>query len=393
MNQPPSLAPPTSAFITNSGTQSLIVPGLPNPVPFSNHLEFLRVLLAACDGCLLESPFLYQDFAPLVHGLNLAGKSVELISTCAVKSEDQLDKPYSLRNFGQSFKAATGSWPVIHLNQALHSKIYLFYRNEVALAGVVTSANLTGSGLTRSHETGVLVTEHAELEKLAKIARSRLDFVYLTEYQIGQLCAAADWYQGDYVRRGDVNVGLGNILNTYVTPGAGNPGIQLASTATYYIKISGVTDHPILPENCETFDEPHTTLGFAKNPSNIRLGDCLLEVAVGGKCFLPYYACASMPFERTPEEQAKNADFKRWPYYVWANNFALRYGANWFKAPIYYDPVVEDFKRVHPGISVTQAGKVHFVPAMQMGNSYILVTREFGEFVRQRIDAWHTPQE
>jgi hypothetical protein len=202
MSQPPSLTPPSGAFITNGGIQSPDVPGLPNLVPFSNHLELLRALLAECDGCLLESPFLYQDFAPLVHGLNLAGKSVELISTCAVKGEDQLDKAYSLRNFGQSFKAATGSWPAIHLNQALHSKIYLFYRKEVAFAGVVTSANLTGSGLTRSHETGVLVTAHDELEQLAKIARSRLDFIYLTEYQIGRLCAAADWYQGDYVRRG-----------------------------------------------------------------------------------------------------------------------------------------------------------------------------------------------
>ena len=100
-------------------------------------------------------------------------------------------------------------------------------------------------------------------------------------------------YGRDYARKGDVNIGLGNILNAYVTPGAGNPDVRLAGTATYYIKVSGVTERPILPEDRQPFDEPHTTLDFAKQPNNIRLGDCLLEVAVGGKCFLPYYACAS----------------------------------------------------------------------------------------------------
>ena len=391
MNQPFPATSSSGAFITNDGSQSAGIPGLPSQVAFANHLELLRALLGACDACLLVSPFLYRDFAPLVDGLKLTGKSVELISTCATKGEDQLDKPYALRNFGQSFQAATGSWPEIHLNQSLHSKIYLFYRKEVPFAGVVTSANLTDAGLTRSHETGVLITSHSELTQLVKIARKHLDFIYLTEYQIGKLCAAADWYQRDYVRKAALDVGLGNILKAYVTPGAGNPNIQLAPTTTYYIKVSGVTDRPILPGDREPFDEPHTTLDFAKQPSNIRLGDCLLEVAVGGKCFLPYYACASASFERTPEEQEANEDYRRWPYYVYANNLALDYGANWFKAPIYYDQVVADFQREHPDIRVTKAGKDHFVPAMQMGNSYILVTREFGEFVRQRIDAWREP--
>ena len=389
----PALKPRLGAFITNGESQSLKIPGQEIAVLFNNHLELLRALLGECDACLLESPFLYKDFGPLVQGLKLTGTSVELISTCAARGEDQLDKPYALRNFAQIFQAATGSWPAMHLNQSLHSKIYLFYRATVPFAGVITSANLTNSGLTRSHETGVLVTGQAELDELAAIARSRLDFVYLTEYQIGKLCAAADVYGRDYTRKGDVNIGLGNILNTYVTPGAGNPDVRLAGTATYYIKVSGVTERPILPEDRQPFDEPHTTLDFAKQPNNIRLGDCLLEVAVGGKCFLPYYACASAAFERTEQEQEANEDLRRWPYYVFANNLSLNYGSNWFKAPIYYDPVVAEFKRSHPSISVTQAGKDHFMPAMQMGHSYIPVTREFGEFVRKTIDAFRAPEE
>jgi hypothetical protein len=125
------------------------------------------------------------------------------------------------------------------------------------------------------------------------------------------LCAAADVYGRDYTRNGDVNIGLGNILNTYVTPGAGNPDVRLAGTATYYIKVSGVTERAILPEHRQPFDEPHTTLDFAKQSNNIRLGDCLLEVAVGGKCFLPYYACASAAFERTKQSSCQEKESRR----------------------------------------------------------------------------------
>ncbi len=86
--------PRSGSFITNGESQSLKIPGQEIAVLFNNHLELLRALLGECDACLLESPFLYKDFGPLVQGLKLTGKSVELISTCAARGEDQLDKPY-----------------------------------------------------------------------------------------------------------------------------------------------------------------------------------------------------------------------------------------------------------------------------------------------------------
>jgi hypothetical protein len=49
---------------------------------------------------------------------------------------------------------------------------------------------------------------------------------------------------------------------------------------------------------------------------------------------------------------------------------------------------VEDFLKAHPGVPVTMAGGHHLMGAIQMGNSYFEVTREFGEFVRNRIDAF-----
>lgn len=88
-----------------------------------------------------------------------------------------------------------------------------------------------------------------------------------------------------------------------------------------------------------------------------------------------------------------NPDHRRWPFYVYGNNLSLHYGEQWFRAPIGIDPTVELFKALHPGIAVTMAGKDHIKGAIQMGNSYFQVTKEFGEFVRREIDAFVEPSQ
>jgi len=65
---------------------------------------------------------------------------------------------------------------------------------------------------------------------------------------------------------------------------------------------------------------------------------------------------------------------------------SLNYGSKWFEEPLMYDSIVSDFKKTNPSTSVTAAGKDHFKGVIQMGHSYIKVTNEFGEYVRQMID-------
>lgn len=359
------------------------------PIAATNHFELIRSLLPLADAAFLVSPFLYEDFSAFFSGLDLNGTSVELVTTCAPLGTDQLKKPFSLRSFSNLAEASTGRWPTIGLDQALHSKIYIFLKNKIPFAGVVSSANLTGSGLRTNHETGVLLLDGDSLRQLIDEVRSNLDYVNISQYQIDKLCAAAEAAKKEIPIIGNnQDFGLKNILNNYCTPSAGNRRIKLRDYADYYIKVSGVSDKPILVEDQRAFDEPHCELSFAKSPNNIRLGDCLLEVAVGGMCFLSYYTCTSQVFERSKEEKNSDPDHRRWPYYILANNLSLHYGKAWFKKPLYYNEVVEKFKSKCPNVSVTKAGKDHFVGAIQLGHSYVRVTREFGSFVRREIDAF-----
>jgi len=381
-------------FVSNGSPAALTLRPEIGSIEFTDHLTLVRQLLVHCDSCLLVSPFLYREFAPLVEGLTLKAQRVELVTSCAPRGQDQFEKPFALRSFGRTFKEKLGYWPEISINQSLHSKIYIFSIAGTPFAGIVTSANLTEAGLSRNHETGVAITQAARLVELSALAMSRLNYVHLKEDQVDQLCNAVDAYQGRYGRNdeGDVDVGLENILNTYSTPSAENRDAVLSSFANYYVKVSGVKDRPILPENQRAFAEPRTELDFAKSPDKFRIGDCLLEVAVGGKCFLSYYACASAPHERTERERSSDPDFARWPYYVYANNLSLHYGAAWFEAPIYYDALIGEFKALYPATSVTTAGGDHLLGPIQMGNSYFQVTPEFGKFVRSKIDAFVPPR-
>lgn len=360
-----------------------------------SHFKVIRDLLSQADDVILVSPFLYSDFETFFSGLMLPGlKTLTIVTTCRPDKDDQLEKPFSIKSFTENLKSCSPvKWPTIHIDQKLHGKIYLFKKDGNYLCGIVTSANLTAPGLNHNHEWGILVRDVSVLSLLEHQVLSSVDYVSITEHQLNLLCVTAETFKKDPKAGAkdpvkDVDIGLGSILNNYCTPSAGNKSVTLRKKAKFFIKVSGVRDHPILPEHRTPFNEPHAVLDFAKNPKGIEIGDCLIEVAVGGKCFLSYYACASAVYERTPQEKALNPDHKRWPFYVFANNLSLAYGSTWFDAPLYYDEILKEFKAANKGLHATPSGKDDLKGPIQMGHSYFSVTEEFGKFVKHKIDEY-----
>jgi phosphatidylserine/phosphatidylglycerophosphate/cardiolipin synthase-like enzyme len=58
--------------------------------------------------------------------------------------------------------------------------------------GIVTSANLTNGGLRNNSETGLLITDERALVDIRNRIQRNIDYVHLTEQQIGLFCAAVD---------------------------------------------------------------------------------------------------------------------------------------------------------------------------------------------------------
>lgn len=352
-----------------------------------NHEELLTVLIPQCDKVIIASPFLMNEFDKFFENINIQNVEFELITTCKAKGDEQIVKPFQMKNFGTVIKRLTQKWPEIHLINSLHSKIYLFYKSKKTILGIVTSANFTNNGLVKNHETGVILQDSNILQDLELDLKNNLEYISLAEFQIDKLCAIVDLMKKEkrYEKQEDININLLKNIEKNCTPSAGNRNIKLRDSATYYISVAGVTENPILPQDKRKVIKPHSDIWFAKEPKTMKEGDCLLEVAVGGKCFLSYYAIASRVFTRTIEEQ-KNKEYKRWPFYVYANNLSLNYGEKWFDKPLYYKDIIEEFKIKFPNTPVTASGKDSFVGAIQIGHSFVKVTREFGEFVRKRID-------
>lgn len=354
-----------------------------------NHFQLIRGLLREFKSAIFISPFLFDDFNILFENSITPKHAIELITSCAPRGDDQFRKPHALNSFAKCMQQKTGSWPVISIDQNLHSKIYIFSKDGIPRVGVVTSANLTLSGLIYNNETGIALQDTEILNKIIRSAKSQLDYINITDYQIDLMLSVVQTItrlrKNDTLQ--DEEIGLSNILNNNCTPSHGNTSITLKNDAKFYIKVSGEQEAPILPKDKEQFNDPQTELTFAKPPMNINQGDCLLEVAVGGACFLSYYCCASGVFERTAVEKKASKAHTRWPFYMHCNNLSISYGGNWFDDPLYYDKVIEEFLKKNPSSSVTPSGKKHIKGAIQFSNSYFEVTKEFGGFVREKIDS------
>lgn len=353
----------------------------------NDHFELVRVFLRRFEQAFLVSPFLFEDFGPLFAGIDLREKRLELVTSFSARGNDLLTKPFSMRSFGDLVQEKTNVWPPIHVDQSLHSKVFVFYDGGRPVVGIVTSANLTHGGLQNNSETGIVLTDETTLVDIRDRVERNIDYVHITEQQIGILCGVVNSFRSSYPPGPDIDIGLPGMLKKYCAPSAGNSNVMLGSGAKFFIKVSGVKDDPIRIIDKRSFDTPHPDLSFAKMPTPIRVGDVLIEAAVGAKAFLTYYVSSSGGYMRSPDEQKRNAHHARWKYYMYGNNCAPAYGRSWFEDPLFYDDVIKQFKSLHPTVAVTAAGGDHIQPAINYGHSFLEITKEFGEFVTDLIDA------
>ena len=401
-----------SIIVSNLFPGEAFIPAVDHTIRWDNHLSLFKSLLDLSDSIFLVSPFLSSNVDSLFSGMSFSDKKVELITTCAPIGDDHFRKPYQLDSYCKYFTRVTGKWPEVGIDQSLHSKVYVFSKDKVPFAGIVTSANLTNNGMVSNNETGVLVLCTEALEQLISVSREGLDFVSLKSNVIERLIMQVQHCNLDVLGFPDdvlssikaknphfdlksifdeiqsVDLKLINGLERVAVPSGANRNISFAESARYFIKVSGDRERPILPEDREPINTTESMLVFGKKPKRLRINDCIIEVAVGGACFLSYYRCTSPVYQFSERERRVDRDKDRWPFYVYGRNLSLNYGPTWFEDPFYYDPIVEEFKHLYPDCAVTENGGHSIKNAVQMSNSYFEVTREFGEFITQKINAY-----
>jgi len=103
-------------------------------------------------------------------------KRVHLITTLQPNSIDQIKKIRSLVSLIENKQIKNkGIQCQISLNNKLHGKIYIFKKSGFSFSAIISSANLTDSGLLFNHEWGVEFSDISIIEALEKSIISSID--------------------------------------------------------------------------------------------------------------------------------------------------------------------------------------------------------------------------
>lgn len=355
------------------------------------HDVVLGELIAGATDILFASPFIYEDFDAFARRHDFSRvRTFTLVTTIAPRGDDQLRKPDALLSL---FAALRARWPHVRLtvrvDNRLHGKIYLFWAEEQLQAGIITSANLTGSGLEANHEWGVLLNETALLEALHQQIEATIEYPYISEDLLRQMALVADQYRRDHPnlsKQIDIDA-LAYALKS--APKAGEQartreGLEGGSRRVF-LKPWGTKERPVQKVDQEDFSEWEQRLHFPKGrPSDVRPEDLVVAFATGDRCVLSLFRVLRRPEERPAAEQAADPDAARWPWFIPGQNQTRGLGAAWWQQDLTIDALAEAFRSVFPGVPLTHAG-AGSLGALNYGAGRLRLSDGFGAFVVERL--------
>lgn len=354
-----------------------------------SHGQLVSDLLVGCEEALFCSPFLYDDFAPWLHGLDLSSlRKLTLLTTLAPLGDDQLRKPHALMSLLAGLRR---DWPavqlVIQIDNKLHGKVYLFRRNGCWSDGIVTSANFTHSGLLGRHEWGVHLQDPAALNQLRLDLDSVVEFPYVSEELLRQMCLFVDQYRRDNPHRKpsvDVDASLLNALKMAPKAMSGSQSVD-QDGLQFFLKPWGTKEEPVLRSERRNFGEEQGNLDFPKQkPSDVRPGDVVVTFGTGSRAPLSVHKSLSWPEERASDVQQADEHARRWPWFVFAQNLTPNLGASWWEQDLTIDSLASEFQQSFPDASISASGGSS-LGAFQFGAGRLRLSQEFGRYLVARL--------
>lgn len=349
---------------------------------YSNHGSvFSNLLDSDVTDLFLVSPFITSDFHDLFITFKLAGlKSITLVTTLKENDKDQITKPGALKSFYEMTRSKCPSAKVkVHIDNSLHGKIYIF-KTRNAVKAIVTSANLTRSGLYNNHEWGLLIDSIEEITQLENEVLESIDYPDVTEFFVDRLMMYSEQYQKINPDWGKLILPQSNILEDVY-----NQGQKNKKTPKYYLKPVGVSEDPIYKEHKRDFSELHQDLYFSKKGTGaICAGDVVITTAVGCGCLLSYFEITGSPQEATANEKLADPWKERWPFHIQGRNKSQKYGGSWWEYDLDRKVLLEEFLRKYPDKLVTASGGLT-LGTLNFGNDKVEITKAFADFLIENI--------
>ena len=346
-----------------------------------NHSKRLKELFLESNNVILISPFLMTDFADFFGEIDLSQLSnIHLITTLSPKSFDQIKKISSLISFIEfpDIKDKSVS-SQISLNNKLHGKIYIFKNNNNYLSAIISSANLTESGLSRNHEWGVEITDEVEIEKLETSILSSIEFSNLTFKEIYRMQQATT----DFLKKQpqtearDIDLKLTDLLTSSSWNSSLNGSFEI------WLKPIGVIATQVTEDRL--FAKREEKLNFSKlRPNGVKPNDILITYGVGTTKVLSIYKVTSFPKIVSEKEIEEDDWLERWPWYVEAFNLTPNFGATWSKYNLYINLLKEEFLTSYPDEAITAVGG-QTLGALNYGKDKLKLSNNFAKFIIDKV--------
>jgi HKD family nuclease len=355
---------------------------LNNLINNENHFHRLKDLFTQSDTIFLASPFLMPDFTDFLSEVNLDRlKKIEILTTLPPCSFEQIKKITSLISLIEFPPIKNKEINcTISVNNKLHGKIYIFKANGSFISAIISSANFTGSGLSRNHEWGIEIFNKTQIEQLLNSIQNTIEFSDITFDELRRMYLAATDFLAKDPQTEQRNIDL--VLTDFLI--SANWKRQLASTNDYWLKPIGVSDMPVT-EN-RLFNELNYNLHFSKQrPNGVKPNDVLICYGVGTTKILSVYKATSFPIKATDEEIEEEGEWlERWPWYVEAQNLTPSYGETWFQHNLYKHDLLNEYLKLYPDKPITAVGN-QTLGALNFGKDKLKLDTDFAKFIISKV--------
>lgn len=334
----------------------------------ADHLSELQAMAKDADEIILASPFLSKNVTSLIESVvkPCAIKKITLV-TVLEKFDQGLTKPDILYNFIECCEN-NGIEREILIDEALHSKVYLFCKDNQPSQAILTSANFTSNGLKVNHEMGVVISESEALHHLMRVITK--DTRSISKDDVLKLQHGAREYIKTHKipQNNKINFNPWNLLD------ATGDASQVYVERQYFLKPCGWAENPYVQH--EPLGEQ---LHFSKRGKpKVNKGDILICYAVGPTKLLGYYEIVS-------DELGYTSDDDRWPWYVKSECLSPKYSNSWWNEDLKIKGVAESYMAQYPNDALTYNGGFT-LGALQWGIDKIRLNTKFAEYLIDEIN-------
>ncbi|MDT7542789.1 MAG: hypothetical protein QOE33_2693 [Acidobacteriota bacterium] len=156
-----------------------------------------------------------------------------------------------------------------------------------------------------------------------------------------------------------------------------------AGERQFWIKPWGHPDFS--PEEGEqVFNDSTITIGFARTPNSVRVGDVLIVYRIKVSKLMFVAEVVASPVHVTAEEMERHPHLKRWQWNIETRNLTPTFGTYWHRYGLRPFSLAAEYGERNPHDKVK-------LGSLQFGNDKLRVSEGFGKFLINEILRLPTP--